>query len=56
MSEVFKDMIRTVCHRTFRLGAIRGAAIIAVPYEDRMAAGCGDPEIGTLSDRSDIIL
>src|SRR5205085_11292439 len=25
MSEVFKDMIRTVCHRTFRLGTMRGA-------------------------------
>jgi len=21
---IFKDMVRTVCHRTFRLGAMRG--------------------------------
>jgi hypothetical protein len=32
MSEVFKDMIRTVCHRTFRLGAMRGAGVIAVRF------------------------
>lgn len=34
MSEVFKDMIRTVCHRTFRLGIIRGAAAVAVRYDE----------------------
>src|SRR5262249_908507 len=35
MSEIFKDMIRTVCHRTFRLGAMRGAATITVRYNER---------------------
>jgi hypothetical protein len=35
MSEVFKDMIRTVCHRTFRLGAMRGAATITVRFDER---------------------
>jgi hypothetical protein len=35
MSEVFKDMIRTVCHRTFRRGGMRGAAAIAVRYNER---------------------
>jgi hypothetical protein len=35
MSEIFKDMIRTVCHRTFRLGAMRGAATIAIRYGER---------------------
>jgi hypothetical protein len=35
MSEVFKDMTRTVCHRTFRLGAMRGAAVIAVRFNER---------------------
>jgi hypothetical protein len=35
MSEVFKDMIRTVCHRTFRLGAMRGVATIAVRFSER---------------------
>jgi hypothetical protein len=35
MSEIFKDMIRTICHRTFRLGAMRGAATITVRYSER---------------------
>jgi hypothetical protein len=35
MSEIFKDMIRTVCYRTFRLGAMRGAATIAIRYSER---------------------
>ena len=35
MSEIFKDMIRTVCHRTFRLGAMRGAATITVRFSQR---------------------
>jgi hypothetical protein len=39
MSEVFKDMIRTVCHRTFRLGVMRGAAVIAVRYNERPDEG-----------------
>ena len=30
MSEIFKDMIRTVCHRTLRLGAMRGAAAVTL--------------------------
>ena len=32
MSEIFKDMIRTVCHRTLRLGAMRGAAAVTVRF------------------------
>jgi hypothetical protein len=32
MSEIFKDMIRTVCHRTLRLGAMRGSAAVAVRF------------------------
>lgn len=32
MSEIFKDMIRTVCHRTFRLGAMRGTAVVTVRF------------------------
>jgi hypothetical protein len=32
MSEVFKDMVRTVCHRTYRAGAMRGAAAVAVRF------------------------
>ena len=36
MSEIFKDMIRTVCHRTLRLGAMRGAAAIAVRFTEKV--------------------
>ena len=35
MSEVFKDMIRTVCHRVFRLGAMRGTGVVTVRFSDR---------------------
>src|SRR5215831_17136894 len=33
MSEIFKDMVRTVCHRTFRLGAMRGTAVVAMRFD-----------------------
>jgi hypothetical protein len=36
MSAVFKDMVRTVCHRTLRLGAMRGAAAVAVRFMERV--------------------
>jgi hypothetical protein len=32
MSEVFKDMNRTVCHRVFRLGAMRGSGVVAMRF------------------------
>jgi hypothetical protein len=32
MSEIFQDMIRTVCRRTFRLGAMRGTGVVAVRF------------------------
>jgi hypothetical protein len=67
MSEVFRDMVRTVCHRTFRVGAMRGAAAVAVrfgepPDEDALkatiatlmqdnAVACG--EIWTAADPRD---
>lgn len=35
MSEVFKDMNRTVCHRTFRLGAMRGVGVVTVRFSER---------------------
>src|SRR5262245_8465416 len=35
MSEVFKDMIRTVCHRVYRLGAMRGTGVVTVRFSDR---------------------
>jgi hypothetical protein len=37
MSEIFKDMIRTVCHRTFRLGAMRGTCVVTVRFNERPA-------------------
>jgi hypothetical protein len=35
MSEIFKDMNRTVCHRTFRLGAMRGTGVVALRFGER---------------------
>jgi len=35
MSAVFKDMIRTVCHRTLRIGAMRGVAVVALRFTER---------------------
>jgi hypothetical protein len=35
MSEIFKDMIRTVCHRTFRRGAMRGTSVVTVRFGER---------------------
>ena len=37
MSEVFKDMIRTVCRRTFRLGAMRGTSVVTARFGERPA-------------------
>jgi hypothetical protein len=35
MSEVFKNMNRTVCHRTLRRGSMRGAYAVTVRFNDR---------------------
>ena len=35
MSEIFKDMIRTVCRRTFRLGVMRGTGVVTVRFGER---------------------
>jgi len=35
MSEIFKDMIRTVCHRTFQLGTMRGTGVVTVRFSKR---------------------
>src|SRR6476620_12117956 len=37
MSEIFKDMIRTVCHRSFRFGAMRGTGVVTVRFGERPA-------------------
>jgi hypothetical protein len=36
MSEIFKDMIRTVCRRTSRLGAMRGSCVVTVRFGQRL--------------------
>ena len=35
MSDVFKDMIRTICHQTFRLGHMRGAVAVTARFAER---------------------
>ena len=35
MSEIFKDMIRTVCNRTFQLGVMRGTGVVTVRFNER---------------------
>jgi hypothetical protein len=35
MSEIFKDMIRTVCRQTFRIGTMRGAVAVAARFGER---------------------
>jgi hypothetical protein len=35
MSDIFKDMIRTVCRRTFRLGAMRGTSVVTARFGER---------------------
>jgi hypothetical protein len=35
MAEIFKDMIRTVCHQSLRLGHMRGAVVVAARFSER---------------------
>ena len=37
MSEMVKDVFRTVCHRTLRLGAMRGTGVVTVRLGERLA-------------------
>ena len=39
MSEIFKDMIRTVCHRSFRRGAMRGTNVVTARFGESPAEG-----------------
>jgi hypothetical protein len=48
MSEIFKDMIRTVCRRTFRLGAMRGTGVVTVRFGERPAETALQAAIETL--------
>jgi hypothetical protein len=49
MSEVFRNMNRTVCHRTARRGAFRGAYAVTVRFND-------PPDIGTLTTLSETLV
>jgi hypothetical protein len=35
MSEIFKDMIRTICHQSLRLGTMHGAFAVATRFSER---------------------
>ena len=35
MTGIFKDMIRTVCHQSLRLGNMRGAVVVAARFSER---------------------
>ena len=48
MAGVFKDMIRTVCHRVFRLGVMRGAGVVTVRFAERPAEAILKAVIETL--------
>jgi hypothetical protein len=39
MTEAFRDMSRTVCHRAVRIGAMRGAAAITLRFGERQEQG-----------------
>ena len=49
MSEIFKDMIRTVCHRTLRVGVMRGAVAVMVRFGER-------PEEAALKDTLETLM
>ena len=49
MSEVFLNMNRTVCHRTARRGAFRGAYAVTVRFNDQ-------PEVGALTALSETLV
>jgi hypothetical protein len=35
MSEIFKDMIRTVCQQSFRIGSLRGGVAVTARFDER---------------------
>ena len=49
MSEVFLNMNRTVCHRTARRGAFRGAYAVTVRFND-------EPDIGALTSLAETLV
>ena len=36
MSEITKDVTRTICRRTFRLGAMRGSCVVTARFDQRL--------------------
>jgi hypothetical protein len=48
MSEIFKDMNRTVCHRTFRQGAVRGTTVVTGRFGEAPDEGALKAVIATL--------
>ena len=45
MSEVFRNMNRTLCHRTARCGAFRGAYVVTVRFNEQ-------PDVGALTKQA----
>jgi hypothetical protein len=48
MSEIFKDMIRTVCDRVFRRGVLRGSNVVTVRFGERPDEAAVHAEIDRL--------
>jgi hypothetical protein len=48
MTDAFRDMSRTVCHQTLRLGAMRGAAAITLRFGERLDPGALEATIAAL--------
>ena len=49
MSEIFINMNRTLCHRTFRRGGFRGAYAVTVRFND-------GPDVGALTSLADTLV
>jgi len=49
MSEVFRNMNRTLCHRTARCGAFRGAYVVTVRFNE-------EPDVGALTKRAEALV
>jgi hypothetical protein len=54
MSEIFKDMNRTVCNRTFRRGTMRGSTAVVVRFDECPNEGQLEDTIETLMAESAI--
>jgi hypothetical protein len=50
MAEIFKDMIRTVCRQTLRLGTMRGAVAVTVRFRERPDAAALEATLESLME------